>query len=184
MTIQVCRYHDLDTVWILRYKDRSYYVRRLLKKVWIHNGIVYFFIILITCLISYITFLVAGTNASIFEGTYLEGLGIPYCIFETIKYYFLMQLLLSIFVLLLKYLPKVISYISLVIILFFSFSSIENVPINGIKDMILTPNGYIYSQRFQNFFLQIGLTSLYLFFLSLIGIVLYRVLRHRKFDIG
>lgn len=184
MTIQVCRYHDLDTVWILRYKSRSQYMGKLLKKVWIHNGIVYFFIIFITCIISYITFTIVGDSTSIFQKTYLEGLGMPYCIFQTIAYYFLMQLLLSIFVLLLKYLPKVISYISLVVILFFSFSSIENVPINGIKDMILTPNGYIYSQRFQNFFLQIGLTGLYLFFLSLIGIALYRVLRHRKFDIG
>ncbi len=184
MTIQVCRYHDLDTVWILRYKDRSYYVKRLLKKVWIHNGIVYFFIILITCLISYITFLVAGTNASIWEKTYLEGLGVPYCIFETIKYYFLVQLLLSMFVIFLKYLPKILSYFSLLLILFFSFTPIENVPIHGMKDMILTPNGYIYSQRFQSFFLQIGISSFYLVLLSVIVIVFYKLLHHRKFDIG
>ncbi len=184
MTIQVCKYHDLDTVWILRYKDRSHYVKRLLKKVWIHNGIVYFFIILITCLISYITFIVAGSNDSIFVNTYLEGLEIWYCLFQTIQYFFLIQLLLSMFVLFLKYLPKIISYSSLLFLLFLSFSPIENVPIHGIKDMILTPNGYIYSQRFQNFFLQIEISSFYLVLLSVIVIVLYRLLHHRKFDIG
>ncbi len=184
MTIQVCRYHDLDTVWILRYQNRRHYIGRLFKKFWIHNSIVYFFIILITCLISYITFLMAGSNNSLFVKTYLQGLGIWYCLFQTIEYFLLMQLLLSIFVLLLKYLPKIISYLSLLVILFLSFSPLENVPIHSIKDIILTPNGYFYQQRFSSFLLQIELSIIYFIFLGFLVILLYRLLRHRKFDIG
>ena len=179
-TVDTIHNFDIKYMQIIRYKNYKEYINKLMVKVSINNLLI--FMIYIILLMSLFYFRYITINIS--DYIYYHVPDILYFCFTIFKTYLILNVLILIIVLLIKYLKNIYSYILSLFLIVENIFFSNNNDIITLKNIIWSPFQFLSQYNFANFKIEVLSNIIFIFSIIVILLILKKILNKKKIDIG